>query len=213
MTASALVALSLAYLGFGVVALVVGHLARAVVLNVGLAFFAGWAPTLEVDFRGMRKLLSFGMSVAGSQLVATFTTTTNTFVIARLLSSTAVGLFSMAQGLTEAPTRLSTAIINQISLPVFAKLQHDRIQLTEYFLKISKYLERVRRRSRWSCPRRPQLVPLLLSAKWQALIVPFQLLCLESAVVGLHPHVQPAVDGSRPRRPVAQPGAALVRDR
>jgi O-antigen/teichoic acid export membrane protein len=96
-TASALVALSLAYLGFGVVALVVGHLARAVVLNVGLAFFAGWAPTLEVDFRGMRKLLSFGMSVAGSQLVATFTTTTNTFVIARLLSSTAVGLFSMAQ--------------------------------------------------------------------------------------------------------------------
>ena len=108
-TASALVALSLAYLGFGVVALVVGHLARAVVLNVGLAFFAGWAPTLEVDFRGMRKLLSFGMSVAGSQLVATFTTTTNTFVIARLLSSTAVGLFSMAQGLTEAPTRLSTA--------------------------------------------------------------------------------------------------------
>jgi O-antigen/teichoic acid export membrane protein len=183
-TASALVALSLAYLGFGVVALVVGHLARAVVLNVGLAFFAGWAPTLEVDFRGMRKLLSFGMSVAGSQLVATFTTTTNTFVIARLLSSTAVGLFSMAQGLTEAPTRLSTAIINQISLPVFAKLQHDRIQLTEYFLKISKYLAVV------SLPVQvglalvaPQLVPLLLSAKWQALIVPFQLLCLESAVV------------------------------
>ena len=61
-------------------------------------------------------------------------------MIARLLSSTAVGLFSMAQGLTEAPTRLSTAIINQISLPVFAKLQHDRVQLTAYFLKISKYL-------------------------------------------------------------------------
>jgi O-antigen/teichoic acid export membrane protein len=183
-TASALVALSLAYLGFGVGALIAGHLARALVVNVGLAFFAGWAPTRAVDFRGMRKLLTFGISVAGSQLVSTFTTTTNTFVIARLLSSTAVGLFSMAQGLTEAPTRLSTAIINQISLPVFAKLQHDRIQLTEYFLKISKYLTVV------SLPVQvglalvaPQLIPVVLSSKWQALTIPFQLLCLESAVI------------------------------
>jgi len=183
-TTSALVALSLAYMGYGVGALVIGHLARAVVLNVGLAFFAGWAPTLAVDFRGMRSLLTFGMSVAGSQLVSTFTGTTNTFVIARLLSSTAVGLFSMAQGLTEAPTRLSTAIINQISLPVFSRLQHDRIQLTEYFLKISKYLTVI------SLPIQiglalvaPQLIPVLLSAKWQALIVPFQILCLESAVI------------------------------
>ena len=183
-TASALVALSLAYLGYGVGALVAGHLTRAVVLNVGLAFFAGWAPTLSVDFRGMRRLLSFGISVAGSQLVGTFTATTNTFVIARLLSSTAVGLFSMAQGLTEAPTRLSTAIINQVSLPVFAKLQHDRVQLSEYFLKISKYLTVV------SLPVQiglalvaPQLIPVLLSSKWQALTIPFQLLCLESAVI------------------------------
>jgi teichuronic acid exporter len=183
-TTSALVALSLAYMGYGVGALVIGHLARSVVLNVGLAFFAGWAPTLAVDFRGMRSLLTFGMSVAGSQLVSTFTGTTNTFVIARLLSSTAVGLFSMAQGLTEAPTRLSTAIINQISLPVFSKLQHDRIQLTAYFLKISKYLTVI------SLPIQiglalvaPQLIPVLLSAKWQALTVPFQILCLESAVI------------------------------
>jgi O-antigen/teichoic acid export membrane protein len=183
-TTSALVALGLAYMGYGVGALVAGHLARSVVLNVGLAFFAGWAPTLAVDFRGMRGLLTFGVSVAGSQLVSTFTATTNTFVIARLLTSTAVGLFSMAQGLTEAPTRLSTAIINQISLPVFAKLQHERDQLTAYFLKISKYLTVV------SLPIQiglalvaPEFIPILLSAKWQALTVPFQIMCLESAVI------------------------------
>ncbi len=183
-TASALVALVLAYAGYGVAALVLGHLARAVVLNVGLAFFAGWAPTLSVDFRGMRSLLSFGVSVAGSNLISTFTTTVNTFMIARLLSSTAVGLFSMAQGLTEAPTRLSTAIINQISLPVFARLQHDRAALATYFLKISKYLTVV------SLPVQiglalvaPEFIPLVLSPKWQALTIPFQILCLESAVV------------------------------
>ena len=38
----------LAYFGFGVWALVLGHLARAVVLNGLLLVFAGWMPTFEI---------------------------------------------------------------------------------------------------------------------------------------------------------------------
>jgi O-antigen/teichoic acid export membrane protein len=90
----------------------------------------------------------------------------------------------MAQSLTEAPHRLSTAIINQVSLPVFSKLQHDRSLLTAHFLKISKYLAVV------SLPVQgglilvaPELVPVLLSPKWEAIIVPFQLFCLEGTVI------------------------------
>jgi O-antigen/teichoic acid export membrane protein len=90
----------------------------------------------------------------------------------------------MAVSLSEAPHRISTAMINQVSFPVFSRLQDDRTELARYFLKISKYLALI------SLPAQiglilvaSDLVPLLLSSRWEAVAVPFQLMCLESAVV------------------------------
>ncbi len=183
-TASALVALTLASMGWGVAALVLGHLARAVVSCALLTIFSGWLPGLAVSRDGVRGLLSFGLKVAGSHLVGSGSTALGTFVMARMLSSAAVGLYSMAESLTEAPHRLSTAVINQVSLPVFAKLQHDRESLAAHFLKISKFLCVV------SLPMQiglalvaPDLIPLLLSPSWSPMTVPFQILCLQSTMV------------------------------
>jgi O-antigen/teichoic acid export membrane protein len=182
-TAAALVALTLAYLGYGVGALVIGQVVRAVILNVSLSFFAGWLPDVRVDFGGTRALLTFGMGIAGSNVIGTATTATTTFLIARLLSGTAVGLYAMAQSLTDAPIRLTAAILNQVSLPMFSKLQHDPASLSASFLKMSKYLVML------TLPLQiglalvaPDLIPLLLASKWEAVTFPFQVLCLESSV-------------------------------
>jgi O-antigen/teichoic acid export membrane protein len=182
--ASALVALTLAYLGFGVWALVLGHLARSVVLNAALFAFAGWVPGREVAFEGMKSVMGFGMRITGTHLVGNLAPTVTTFVLARLLGTSAVGLYAMAQGLAEAPHRISTAMINQVSFPVFSRLQDDPVSLAGYFLRISKYLAVV------SLPVQvgvmlvaPDLVIVVLSAKWQEMVVPFQIFCMESALV------------------------------
>jgi O-antigen/teichoic acid export membrane protein len=183
-TASALVALTLAWMGWGVAALVLGHLARALVICVLMTVFSGWFPGLAFEREGLRSLLGFGLKVAGSHLVGTGSTSLGTFVMARMLSSAAVGLYSMAESLTDAPHRLSTAVINQISLPVFAKLQSDQESLAAHFLKITKVLCVV------SLPMQvglalvaPDLIPLLLSPSWAPMILPFQVLCLQSTMV------------------------------
>ncbi len=183
-TASALIALSLAYLDYGVWALVLGHLARALILNSALFLFARWVPGLDAAFHEMGAIFGFGLRIAGSHLAGSSAGALSTFILARVLGGTAVGLYSMAQSLTEAPHRLSTAIISQVSLPVFSKLQHDRQLLAAYFMKISKYLAAV------SFPLQvglflvaPDLVPVVLSPKWDAIVVPFQIFCLESVVI------------------------------
>ena len=183
---SALVAFSLAWLGYGVWALVCGHLARALVLNSAMAYFAGWLPGLEVSFKGMRSVIGFGLRIAATHLVGTFSPSTTTFILARLLGTASVGLFTMAQSLAEGPHRISTGIINQLSLPMFSKVQGDTPLLTSYYLKISKYLAVV------SLPIQAglvlvaaDLVPVLLSSTWQRMVVPFQLFCLEGSVVTL----------------------------
>ena len=96
---SALVALGLAWMGHGVWALVWGHLARAVVLNTAMAFFAAWYPGFAISGRGMRSIVAFGLRIAATHVVGTFAPATTTFILARLLGATSVGLFAMAQGL------------------------------------------------------------------------------------------------------------------
>lgn len=183
-TASAMVALTLAWMGWGVAALVLGHLARSVVNCVLLTVFAGWWPGLSVSRDGVSSLFSFGLKVAGSHLLGAGSGALGTFTMARMLSSTAVGLYSMAESLTDAPNRLSTAVVNQVSLPVFSKLQDDRDTLAAHFLKISRILGII------SLPTQiglalvaPDLIPVLLSPNWAPMIVPFQILCVHSTVV------------------------------
>ena len=185
-TTSALTALTLAHLGHEVWALVIGHLARAVVLNGAMAVFAGWRPGLQTTWEGIGAVLRFGFRMAGTQLFGYLAPVLSTFVLARFLGDAALGLYAMAQSLSEAPHRISTAIINQVSLPVFSRVQADTGVLGGYFLSISKWLAVV------SLPVQvglvlvaPDLIPVLMSEKWQPMVVPFQMFCLESAMVVL----------------------------
>jgi len=184
--ASALTALALAWMGYGVWALVCGHLARAFVLNSAMALFARWCPGFEVSFLGMRSIMAFGLRIAATHVVGTFSPATTTFIVARLLGATSVGLFAMAQSLAEGPHRISTAIINQLSLPVFSRVQRDTELLGKYYLRISKYLAAV------SLPIQvglvlvaADLIPMVLSSTWELTIIPFQLFCLEGVLVNL----------------------------
>ena len=120
----------------------------------------------------------------GMHLIGNISQTVATFIVGRLLGGTALELYGMAQSLAEGPHRISTGMINQVSFPVFAKLQDDREELARYFLKISKYLALV------SLPAQvglilvaPEVIPLVLSSKWEPAVVPFQIICIESAVV------------------------------
>jgi O-antigen/teichoic acid export membrane protein len=182
--AKTLVSLALAYAGFGVWALVWGHLTRAVVLNGALLAFSGWWPGLQVTREGMGGVLTFGLRIAAMHLVGSVSPAITALILGRFLGGAALGLYAMGTSLAEAPHRISTALINQISFPVFARLQDEPEELRRYFLKISKYLALI------SLPAQvglvlvaSDLVPLLLSARWEAVTVPFQIMCLESALI------------------------------
>lgn len=179
-----LITLALAYEGLGVWALVFGHLARSVVLNGALLMFAGWVPGLELAREGMGGVLTFGLRIAGMHLVGNSSPAITTLIIGRVLGGAAVGLYTMALSLSEAPHRITTAILNEVSFPVFSKLQDEREQLSVYFLKISKYLAVI------SLPAQvglavvaPDLIPLLLSSRWDGVVAPFRIICMESAVI------------------------------
>jgi O-antigen/teichoic acid export membrane protein len=135
-------ALTRAYMGFAFWALVVSHLVHSFVRSVGLLLVSGWRPGVDVSFTGMRSVIGFGVRVAGAQVIYTLGGTAQTAILGRFLGVVDLGYYSMASALGKRNPlhKVSTSVINQVSLPVFSKLQHNTLELRVHFLKLSKYL-------------------------------------------------------------------------
>lgn len=179
--ASAAVTLILAYLGYNVWALVFGHLVKTALRNTAMTVFCRWIPGFQTSFADMKEIMKFGLNVVGSLGISTLSEVANTSIIGRFLGGHTLGLFSMADSLGKSNPlhKLSTSILNQVSLPVFSKLQEDDERLREYFLKITKYLAVI------SLPMQigmaliaNDLVHVLLSEKWLPMVGLLQVFCL-----------------------------------
>ncbi|MCI0547884.1 MAG: lipopolysaccharide biosynthesis protein [Candidatus Rokubacteria bacterium] len=179
---SSAAAIGLAWGGAGVWALVGAHLASAVVRNISLMILCGWLPGLDASFRGVGEMLRFGLKVGSTLVVETLSGVANTALLGRILGPTALGYYSMARSLGRNPFhKLSTAAINQLSLPVFSRLQREDGPLRSYFLRISKYLAVI------ALPMQcgialvaHDLVLVLLGDKWLPIVPIFQILTIGS---------------------------------
>lgn len=172
---SSLVALALGYFGFAFWALVVAHVIRSLVRSVGMALACRWWPGFEVSFEKMREIVTFGLRVTGAHVIQVLAGTVQTGILGRSLGAGDLGIYSMAGSLGKRNPlhKVSTSVLNQLSLPVFSKLQHDDAYLRRHFLKLSKYLAAIAIPLQLGMALVAQdMVLLLLTAKWIA-IVPF----------------------------------------
>jgi O-antigen/teichoic acid export membrane protein len=140
--AQALSSLAMAAAGLGVWALVLGNVARGVVRNGTMLALARWRPRWTRDFSGVGSYLRFGLRVAGTSGVNTVSNVANNAIVGRFLGGAPLGFLSMAESLGRSNPfhSITTAVINQLSLPLFSKLQHDDDGLRAYFLRITRYL-------------------------------------------------------------------------
>jgi teichuronic acid exporter len=139
--AAGIISVTLAWLGWGVWALAAGQLGGSVVRNATL-LATGWRPGLDASFAGLTEILRFSANVTGTSAVKTVSDVVSTAIIGRLLGGYSVGLYSMADSLgRENPLQqLWTSAVNQLSLPIFSKVQHEEESLRAYFLKMTKYI-------------------------------------------------------------------------
>jgi len=176
---SSVVAVILAYQGYGVWALIAGQLTNAAIFNAALVLAARWLPGFQLSFQNMGAILKFGLRLGAVSAIALCSPITNRILVGRFLGGSALGLFTMAEALAEVPHKLSSAVIHQLSLPIFSKLQNEDAELRKYFLKITKYVALA------TVPAQigmalvaHDLVVLLLTAEWAPMVTLFQIFCV-----------------------------------
>jgi len=129
------VALILAWLGFGVWALVYAPIAMAATRALGLTIAARLLVWPSFNFRGAGAILSFGGALTLCQLFWIIQSQSDIFIAGRVFNTHDLGLYSEALFLTLIVTGRFLPPINEVAFPAYAELHKAGRSLAPFFLR------------------------------------------------------------------------------
>lgn len=180
---SVVIAIILAYEGFGVWTLVVQQLLMAFIVTVILWLTTVWKPTLCFSIKSFKELFGYGAFLLLSDLLNALCNNLQGLIIGRKYSAVDMGFYSQARKLETIPTTSISQVVNLVAFPVYSKLQDNKEQLYLAVQKSSRMMNFL------NFPLMILLVviaePLIVflySDKWMESIPYFQILCLSGLV-------------------------------
>jgi O-antigen/teichoic acid export membrane protein len=135
------VAISAAATGFGVWALVWGHLAGVLAFVVLSWVAIPWRPTWRVHRRLIRPLSRFGAPLIVTDVQYAIWSNLDYVVVGRLLGDAALGVYTLAYRLPELLVHSVWRVLAQAVFPVFSRLQNDLAALRAGFLATIRYTQ------------------------------------------------------------------------
>ncbi|RJR44811.1 MAG: lipopolysaccharide biosynthesis protein [Desulfobacteraceae bacterium] len=139
-TLSLLVAVGMAYWGFGYWALVGRELSRAIFVAIGTWVACPWIPARPERGTGISHLISFGKHVTGFNLVHFFSRSLDKILLGRFHGSYWVGLYTNAYHLILLPINQLEYPVKTVALPSLSALQRDPSSFRVYFEKALGWL-------------------------------------------------------------------------
>lgn len=137
-----LVAVLLAYYGFGVYALVISNLVGAAVTTILMIYFGltYHRPALQMHVSEVKDFFSFGAYQMMEKMANYFNSNIDTIIIGRALGVGDLGIYNIAKQLTMRPAQMINPIVTRVALPLMAKMQNDIPQLKNIYLTSINYL-------------------------------------------------------------------------
>lgn len=171
------VGIALAMLGWGVWALVVAQLCQVALRTVLL--LATHPPRLRRlgDWAAFKDLMYFGGGFTMAKLANYTALHGDNLVVGRMLGVAALGFYGRAYQLMTAPAHAIGLVLDNVLFPAMAKVQDDQRRLTLAFRRgVSLIALLVLPTSVIMLVVAPEIVHLLLGARWASTIAPFQVL-------------------------------------
>ena len=182
---AAVIGIAMAYMGFGVWALVAQSLFNAIIDTIILWFTVRWRPKWQFSLARLKELLKYGWKLLASSLLHTFYTNLRTLVIGKLYTSADLAYYEKGQSFPTLIVSNINASIDSVLLPTMSGVQDSREAvkaITRRAIVTSSYLM-------WPMMiglvvvAKP-LVLLLLTEKWMAAVPFLQITCF---ALGLEP--------------------------
>jgi O-antigen/teichoic acid export membrane protein len=137
---SGIVAVALALTGAGVWSLV-GQSITSTAIQVAVMWrLSSWRPRLSFDISAFRELMYFGGNLMASSIVHYWGAHFDKLVIGRLLGSSAVGIYNLADKLMRLPLNNVTSITSAVMFPVLSAMQDDVESVKQTYLRATRMI-------------------------------------------------------------------------
>jgi len=169
----------LATTGFGVWTLVYAVIIGQMVVVVAYLPLLKSVPRLVINFSRIKEIASYGIYLMASEILGFFTKHADVMIIGLFLTDKQVGLYSMGFHLATMPLDKIGSIFNGVAFPAISRVKDNKPFAKSLFLNMHKYLLLI------TFPIlvgfaliAEDIVPLLLTDKWESLIPILQALCI-----------------------------------
>ncbi len=123
---SAVVGIIMAYMGFGVWALVGQYMTNSCIDTVVLRFTIRWKPRLQWSYKRLKTMMSFGLKMLGATLVNTLQDNIRSLVVGKVFTSEDLAYYNQGKKYPATVMNNLVGSIQKILFPAFADQQDDR---------------------------------------------------------------------------------------
>ncbi|MCC5797760.1 MAG: lipopolysaccharide biosynthesis protein [Methylophaga sp.] len=184
---SALVAITMAYLGFGVWALIAQMLVSAFVVTLCLWWQKIWRPTLSWSANSLKSMYDFGYKLFLSSLLDTGFKNMYVVVIAKLFTTSLAGLYFFADRIRELVIYQIVSAVQKVTYPALATLQQEPTRLKQGYKKVIAVTTFILfPLILFIAALAESIFHLLLPEKWWPASFYLQLMCLAGVLIPVH---------------------------
>ena len=172
--------ITMAYLGFGVWALVFQSLLNSFLITLLLFFLLKWKPQFIFSFSSFKRLFSFGSRLLISGMIHTIYRNLYTIIIGRRFSATDLGFYTRAEQFAIFPSSNLNAIISRVTYPILSSIQDDDQRLSNAYRKYIQLASFIifPLMVGLAALANP-IINILLTDKWIGVVLLLQILCLD----------------------------------
>lgn len=133
-----IVAITLAYMGYGVWALAFNGILISIASTILYFFKVRWIPEFQFDVTAFKDLFGFGSKVLVENIFAFFTLNIDYILIGKLIGGAALGAYTLAFILTSTFMKQVVKIINKVLYPAYSAIQDSAEKIGHYYLRLAK---------------------------------------------------------------------------
>lgn len=178
-------AVGLAFLGFGVWSFIIGLLVRSLLGTVVLFWVSPWRPRFAWDFKVAKRLVSFGVPFQLNGFIATIKDAVMPIFVGAVSGVAAVGYLNWALTFSKLPILFMSDIF-RVTFPTYARIQHDKERLAKAVTKTIRFTNLFLFPAVFmlAATAKP-IVTLIFTDKWLPALPAFYLHLLGILVVGI----------------------------
>jgi O-antigen/teichoic acid export membrane protein len=176
---SGVIAVYLAYVGYGVWSLVALRLIRQGINSSMLWYYTKWYPSFIFNKDSFHELFSFGSKILMVSLIRTIYNNMFYFIIGKFYTANQLGFFTRADQFQKLPSQNINAIVTRVSYPVLSSIQEDRPRLRANFQRLIRSTMLITLLALLGMASMAEpLVIGLIGEKWLPSVVYLQMLCI-----------------------------------